>query len=71
MAEDQVFRVAFIAIVAAILGISTWFRWHARQVSGVIPRRAEGPRLILVKVIVAVPLYLAMLIYMIHPPWMA
>lgn len=71
MAGDQTFRVLLIALFVAGFGTSAYFRYRARKQGGVIPRRREGGWFLALRLLVGLPLYLALLAYMIHPPWMA
>lgn len=63
-------RAAYIVILGATLSISGYHRYKARKVAGVIPRRAEGRALILARIVFALPLWAAVLIYAIQPRWM-
>jgi protein-S-isoprenylcysteine O-methyltransferase Ste14 len=71
MNQESISRIIFITIFALSFSISVYFRHRARQQSGKIPRQAEGKLFIALRLLFALPLYLAMLAYMINPPWMA
>ena len=65
------FRGILIVVFVCTLGISAYHRHKARRDGGGIARSVEGPLLILLRLGFALPLALALLAYMIHPPWMA
>jgi protein-S-isoprenylcysteine O-methyltransferase Ste14 len=71
MADETIFRLIFIAIFMLSFSISAYHRHRARKQSGKIPRQAEGKLFIALRLLLAVPLYLAMFVYMINPKWMA
>jgi protein-S-isoprenylcysteine O-methyltransferase Ste14 len=71
MTQDTIFRLLFIAIFLASFSISVYHRHRARKQSGKIPRQAEGKIFIALRLLLALPLYLAMFVYMINPQWMA
>src|SRR5574341_687978 len=71
MNQESISRIIFITIFVLSFSISVYFRHRARQQSGKIPRQAEGKLFIALRLLFALPLYLAMLAYMINPPWMA
>ncbi|MCI0693647.1 isoprenylcysteine carboxylmethyltransferase family protein [candidate division KSB1 bacterium] len=71
MNHEATFRLIFIAVFALSFSISGYHRHHARKQSGKIPRQAEGKSFIALRLLLAVPLYLAMFAYMINPQWMA
>jgi protein-S-isoprenylcysteine O-methyltransferase Ste14 len=71
MDNESLFRLLFIAIFVLSFSISAYHRHRARKQSGKIPRQAEGKIFIALRLLLAVPLYLAMFAYMINPQWMA
>jgi len=71
MNEQQLFRLIFSAVFLCTFSISIYFRRRARQAGEVIRRAEEGRRLLALRVLFAVPLYLSMLAYMINPGWMS
>lgn len=71
MNQETIFRLLFIAIFVLSFSISAYHRHRARKQSGKIPRQVEGKLLIALRLLFALPLYLAMFAYMISPQWMA
>jgi protein-S-isoprenylcysteine O-methyltransferase Ste14 len=71
MNHETTFRLIFIAIFVLSFSISVYHRHRAHKQSGKIPRQAEGKLFIALRLLLAVPLYLAMFAYMINPQWMA
>ncbi len=71
MNHESTFRLLFIAIFVLSFSISAYHRHRARKQSGKIPRQAEGKLFIALRLLLAVPLYLAMFAYMINPQWVA
>lgn len=71
MENDQIFRWIFIMVMAATLGCSAFFRRRARQGGEVIPRAREGKSAMAARLLLAAPLYLSMIAYMVNPKWMA
>jgi protein-S-isoprenylcysteine O-methyltransferase Ste14 len=65
------FRWFALAALLACLGISAYYRRRARQEGETIPRRRETPLLLAGRALVALPLFVAILTYLVHPPWMA
>jgi protein-S-isoprenylcysteine O-methyltransferase Ste14 len=68
--NDQLFRFLFIVIFAGMLSLSIYRRYRARQSGEAIPRAREGKRFLLGRIVVAAPLYLPLLAYMLNPEWM-
>src|SRR5688572_5771278 len=62
--------LALVALVGS-LGISTYYRRRARQEGGTIPRAQESVSLRLGRALIALPLFLGILAYLINPRWMA
>lgn len=71
MNHESTFHLIFIAIFVLSFSISVYHRHRARKQSGKIPRQAEGKLFIALRLLLAVPLYLAMFAYMINPQWVA
>lgn len=65
------FRGILLIVFVANLGISAYFRWKARQGGEAIARGAESAVLIVLRLVFALPLFLSILAYLIHPAWMA
>ena len=62
------FRWLILATFVPTLTISAYFRARARRLSGTIPRRAEGGAAMALRAIVALPLFLSIVAYVISPP---
>ena len=69
--SEQPFRAAFIVIFAATFAISAFYRRSARRSAGAIPRRAERRALILGRVLIGLPLFASLVVYMLNPAWLA
>lgn len=67
---ETIFRLSFILIFLIAFGISGYFRRRARGETGTIPRGAEGPRAILGRLLITLPLAGSILLYAIRPEWM-
>jgi protein-S-isoprenylcysteine O-methyltransferase Ste14 len=65
------FRWFALLIVVIAFGISGYYRRMAYRSGGRIPRRREGPRLVALRILFAVPLYAVLLAYLIEPRWVA
>ena len=61
------FRWFALATLISTLGISTYYRHRARQESEKIPRRNERPLMVLARVVMALPLFGGILIYLANP----
>jgi protein-S-isoprenylcysteine O-methyltransferase Ste14 len=62
--------IAGISMLATLC-ISGFYRYRARLATGTIPRRAEPTPLIVGRALVAVPLFGAVVSYLIRPAWVA
>lgn len=71
MSDDQLSRWLFIAIFVGIFSISGYFRRRARRSGEAIPRAREGKLSLLLRIVIAAPLYLSFFAYMVNPDWMA
>ncbi|HSQ61115.1 MAG TPA: isoprenylcysteine carboxylmethyltransferase family protein [Acidobacteriota bacterium] len=65
------FRWLALTLVVLALAVSGYHRRRAHRSGGRIPRRLEGPRVIVLRILFALPLYAALLAYLIEPRWMA
>jgi protein-S-isoprenylcysteine O-methyltransferase Ste14 len=65
------FRWFALAGMVGCLSISAYYRRRARLQGETIRRRRETPLLLAGRALVALPLFLAILTYMVNPPWMA
>lgn len=61
------FRLAFVAVFATAIAISGVYRSRARAESETIPRRAEGTKAVLGRMLLALPLLVAILMYVFLP----
>jgi protein-S-isoprenylcysteine O-methyltransferase Ste14 len=66
-----VFRWFALAAFVGCLGISAFYRARARRQGETIARRQENPLLIAGRAVVALPLFVAILLYLLNPRWMA
>ena len=64
------FRWCALIAFAGCFGISGFYRWRARRDAETIPRSAEGLTLILGRAVVALPLFGAILVYLVNPELM-
>lgn len=64
------FRWLFIAIFLSTFLVSGYFRRRARQSGEVIARLREGRGTLLARLLLAAPLYLSVLAFMLNPDWM-
>jgi len=60
-----------LAAFVGCLGISAFYRWRARQQGETIARRRENPLLIAGRAVIGLPLFVAILLYLLNPRWMA
>jgi protein-S-isoprenylcysteine O-methyltransferase Ste14 len=70
MADETVFHAFFILIFLGVFAVSVYFRARARRLGGTIPRAREGNRFAAARLVLAAPLYLPLVAYLIYPPWM-
>ncbi len=70
MTNEHIFRIIFTVIFCFVFAISAYYRRRARMQLPQIARKQEGGLLKLGRALLAVPLYGAMIVYMIHPAWM-
>lgn len=71
MNSEQIFRIIFACVFLSMFAISAYHRRQARKQIAQIPRRQESRSCVLLRLLFALPLYGAMLIYLIAPEWMA
>lgn len=64
------FRLLTLLVLLATIGTSAYFRYRARMSGGHIPRRAEGVPFAALRAVVALPLFLAPVLYIVNPDWM-
>ena len=60
-----------LAVFLTSLGISARQRWRARRVGGAIARSQEPGALIAGRILVALPLFGGVIVYLVNPHWMA
>ncbi len=65
------FRWIVLLVFGANIAISAYFRWKARQAGETIVRAEEGAFFVILRLVFALPLFLAILAYLINPAWMA
>jgi protein-S-isoprenylcysteine O-methyltransferase Ste14 len=65
------FRWLALVVFAAVLAISGYYRRRARRTGEVIDRRREGTMLLVLRAMVALPLFAAVIAYLVNPRWMA
>jgi protein-S-isoprenylcysteine O-methyltransferase Ste14 len=65
-----IFRILALATFAGCIGISTYYRRWARRDGETIPRSRESASLKTGRVLVALPLFASILIYLANPRWM-
>jgi protein-S-isoprenylcysteine O-methyltransferase Ste14 len=64
------FRWFALAALVGCLSISAYYRRRARVEGETIPRGREPPLLLAGRALVALPLFLAIITYVVNPPWM-
>jgi protein-S-isoprenylcysteine O-methyltransferase Ste14 len=64
------FRWWSLVVLVAAIGSSGYYRRRAHKVSGPIARAREGTPMMAGRALVALPLFLAPLVYIINPRWM-
>jgi len=65
------FRWFALAALVGCLSISAYYRRRARRQGETIPRRRETPLLQAGRALIALPLFLTILTYIVNPLWMA
>lgn len=71
MRRESYFRGVFAALLLTSIAMSSYFRRKARQEGQPIARIQEPPRLIALRVLIGVPLWLAAFLYPLRPRAMA
>ncbi len=71
MNHESIFRILFLTLFVAAFAISIYHRHKARQSGGQIARGDESALMIFFRALIALPLYGAMLLYIINPEWMS
>jgi len=64
------FRWWTLILLLAAVGSSGYYRRRAHKISGPIARSSEGRAMVAGRALVALPLFLAPLVYVINPRWM-
>jgi protein-S-isoprenylcysteine O-methyltransferase Ste14 len=64
------FRWWSLAVLVAAIGSSGYYRRRAHKISGPIARAREGTAMMAGRALVALPLFIAPLVYIINPRWM-
>ena len=65
------FRWIVLVVFASNIAISAYYRRKARQSGETISRGEEGAFFVILRLVFALPLFLAIIIYVINPAWMA
>jgi protein-S-isoprenylcysteine O-methyltransferase Ste14 len=65
------FRWVALVVFVAVFTISGYYRRRARRTSEIIDRRREGATLLMLRVIFAIPMFVAVLAYLVRPSLMA
>ena len=68
--HEQIFRWILVIFTVLSFGMSGYFRIKARKKGKSINRLDEVRYLVVLRILIAFPLYTALLIYMIDPGWM-
>jgi protein-S-isoprenylcysteine O-methyltransferase Ste14 len=71
LASTDMFRWFALTVFVAALGISAWLRGRARRDTGTIKRSEESRALIVGRLVIALPLFGSVLVYLLIPGWMA
>lgn len=70
MPDASLLRWIFLFVFVGLFLISGYYRRRARQSGEAIARQSEGGFFLLVRMLVAAPLYLSYLAYIVNPRWM-
>ena len=68
---DLIFRGIFLFVFLSAVIISGYYRKRARDASGVIPRSAEGPRTLILRMAAALIVAVSFFAYVFAPHWLA
>jgi protein-S-isoprenylcysteine O-methyltransferase Ste14 len=69
--SESAFRWTVAALPVVAIAVSGWFRHRAHQRLDAVPRGAEPPSLIALRLAVALPLMAGFLTYLVAPGWIA
>lgn len=67
MENEIIFRIVFFLVLILTFLISGTFRRKARESGDVIERRAEGGVVVFMRLVFALPLFIALLLYIFYP----
>lgn len=67
---ENTVRVLTLVAMAGTLSVSGYYRHRARRATGTIARTQEGAGLIAARLLVALPLFLSVVFYVVRPGWM-
>ena len=70
IASSQIFRWPFTVVFVGMMSVSGYFRFKARRSGETIPRAREGGLVQLARLLLAAPLYVPIVAYMLNPDWM-
>ena len=71
MSIELVFRLILLVVLVSVLSISAYFRRRARACGEVIPRKDEGIVALALRMVLALPLVVSLLGYVIDPQLLA
>lgn len=67
---NLLFRWTFGLVMVTSILISSYFRHRARQISGTIPRTAEGPLAVALRLLMTLPAVAIIGLYLFAPDWL-
>ena len=65
------FRWIVLVLAVTAFGLSASYRWRAYRAGARIARRLEGPLFMAVRLLIALPLFGSLAVYVIRPEWLA
>ncbi len=68
---EVVFRLIFLIVFLLMFAISSVYRKRAREEGGVIERKAEGTVILVLRIALGLPLFLALILYGVYPKALA
>jgi len=71
MPTETIFRVIFLFVFMSSIVISGYHRKRARDASGVIPRRAEGLLVLILRMVMLLALFVSFFTYVFAPQYLA
>ena len=71
MSSESLFRWICLCALVLSISISGYYRWKARQDGEAISRRAEEGKLIALRLLVTMPLLVAIFAYLARPSWIS